>query len=132
MFDLDSYGKIVSFEIYPVGILGDNYRTVKIMSVIDYDTARLFSDISNTAVSVYPLLPAATPKDYKKYKYLKLEHTDGSTSCIAIDWINLDTVEYHSDVVVNIRLKLTNVGTVEHLRKLLLANNFTPLEITVE
>lgn len=132
MFNLDSYGKLASFDVYPTSILGDVYKTVKVLAVIDYDTARMYVDVNNLAVSVYPTLPAATPKDYKKYKYVKVQHLDGTIGCVALEWINQDTVVFHSDVVVNVKVKLKNIGTVDVIRKLLIANNLEPIEITVE
>lgn len=132
MLDLNSYGKVVSFEVYPVSILGDNFKTVKILSIVDYDTARLLFDPSTTAISVYPSLPTGTPKDYKKYKYLKLQHPNGAIECVALEWINLDTVIYHTDVMVTVKLKLDNIETIDKLRRLLLANNLIPLEINTD
>ena len=132
MFGLDSYGKIVSFEVYPVSILGDNYKTVKILSIVDYDTARMYTDVNNLSVSVYPSLPQGTPKDLKKYMYLKLEHLNGSITCVAIPWVNQDTVKFHTDVLINVTIKLNHVSDVETVRRLLLANNIEPLEITVQ
>ena len=52
MFDLNSYGKIVSFEVFPSSILGSNFKAVKVLSIVDYDTARLFMDVNNLAISV--------------------------------------------------------------------------------
>lgn len=132
MFDLNSYGKIVSFEVYPAGILGSNFKAVKVLSIVDYDTARLYMDVNNLAISVYPLLPVGTPKDFKKYHYLKIQHANDVVECIALAWINNDTIIEHSDVVVNIKIKLDNVNTTDVVRRLLIANNITPLEITVE
>lgn len=132
MFGLDSYGKIVSFQVYPIAILGDNYRTVKVLSIVDYATARIFTDVNNLSVSVYPSLPKGTPKDLKKYMYLKVEHLSGKISCVAIPWINLDTVIFHTDVLINVSIKLKHINDVETVRKLLLANNIEPLEITVQ
>lgn len=132
MFDLNSYGKIASFDVYPSSILGDIYKTVKILSIVDYDTAKLFTDVNNLAVSVYPSLPKATPKDHKRYKYVKVQHLDNSVTCVALEWINNDTIQFHSDVIVSISVKLKNIGTVETIRKLLIANNFDPIAITVQ
>ena len=132
MFDLNSYGKIVSFDVYPENILGDNYKTVKLLSIVDYATARLYSDVANIAISVYPSLPVGTPKDYKRYNYAKIEHSNGEVSCIALPWINSDTLVYHNDVIVTLKVKLDNINTVDTLRRLLVANNIKPLEITVE
>lgn len=132
MFGLDSYGKIASFEVYPISILGDSYKTVKVLAIVDYDTARMFTDVNNLSVSVYPSLPAGTPKDIKKYMYLKLEHLNGKISCVAIPWVNLDTVVFHTDVIINVSIKLKHISDVETVRKLLLANNIQPLEISVQ
>lgn len=132
MLDLNSYGKIVSFDVYAISILGNNYRTVKILSIIDYDTARLISDPANTAVSVYPSLPKGTPKDYKKYKYVKIEHANKMISCIALEWINLQTIIFHTDIVATVKIKLANVETIDTLRRLLIANNLPPLEINID
>lgn len=132
MFDLNSYGKLSSFEVYPTSTLGDNYKTVKVLAVVDYDTARIYTDVANLAVIVYPSLPALTPKDYKQYKYVKLQHLDGGISCVALEWINQDTVVFHTDVVATVRVKLKNIETVEILRRLLIANNLEAIDITVE
>lgn len=132
MIDLDSYGKIVSFDVYPVAILGDNFKSVKILSIIDFDTARLISDPANMAVSVYPQLPTATPKDYKKYKYVKIQRLNGETTCIALEWINLETVVFHTNITVTAKIKLNNIETIDQLRRLLIANNMPALEIYVD
>lgn len=132
MFDLNSYGKIVSFEVYPSAILGDNYRTVKLLSIVDFSTARMYSDVANLAISVYPTLPVGTPKDYKRYNYLKVEFSNGEIGCVAIHWINLDTVQFHTDIVATVKIKLDNVDSVDKLRRLLVANNLNLLEITVD
>lgn len=132
MFDLESYGKVVSFETYPSSILGDNFKSVKLLSIVDYDTARLYRDIANLAISVYPTLPVGTPKDYKRYNYAKVEHSNGDISCIALNWINSQTITYHTDVVATVKVKITDMGTVETVRRLLAANNITLLEITVD
>ena len=132
MLDLNSYGKILSFDVYPENILGDNYKTVKLLSIVDFATARMYADIGNIAISVYPTLPVGTPKDYKKYNYVKVEHSNGDVSCIALCWINLDTIQFHNDVIVTIKVKLDTIDTVDTIRRLLIANNIKPLEITVE
>lgn len=132
MFDLNSYGKTASFEVYPVSVLGDGFKGVKVLSVIDYDTARMYADINSLAVIIYPTLPVATPKDFKKYKYLKVAHHDESVSCIALEWINLATVKFHNEVIVNIRVKLDDSTMTDTIRKLLLANNIVPMEMIIE
>lgn len=132
MFDLDSYGKVVSFETYASSILGDTFKSVKLLSIIDYDTARIYRDITNLAISVYPSLPVSTPKDYKKYNYAKVEHSNGDISCVALPWINSQTITYHTAVVATVKIKINDLGTVDTVRRLMASNNITLLEITVD
>lgn len=132
MFDLTAYGKLVSFETYAANILGDTYKSVKLLSIVDFETARLFGDVANIAISVYPSLPVGTPKDYKKYHYAKVQHSSGDVICIALPWINNDTIRYHTNVVATVKIQLNDIETLDKLRRILAANNLTPLEITVD
>lgn len=131
MIDLNDYGKLISFSVYPVSILGDRYRKVKLLSIIDYDTAKLFADVTATAVSVYPFLPQGAPKDYTKYKYGKFQHQDGSYSIVALEWINMRTVEEHVSVELRVTVEATGIDTMERLNACLLANNFVIKNIEV-
>lgn len=130
MFDLESYGKTVSFTVYPVEVLGDIYKNVQIQSIVDYDIARQFSDIDTMAVRVYPMLPQGTPKDFKKYKYVKIKFPDGKIAFIAMEWINGKTVKVNQNVVITVKVLATEVDTLANVRDVLIANNFNVMEIT--
>lgn len=131
-FTLDSYGKVVSFEVYPIGHLGDIYKKVEVLSILDYETAKQYRDIAATAVAVYPTLPQGTPKDYTKYKYLKLKHTDGAISVLALEWVNSSTITEHQSVEIRISVIASGIDTVERIRNVLQANNFEVKEISVK
>lgn len=131
-FTLDSYGKVVSFDVYPVGHLGDIYNNVEILSILDYETAKQFRDIAATAVAVYPTLPQGTPKDYTKYKYLKLKHPDGAISVVALEWVNSSTIREHQTVEIHIAVIASGIDSIERVRTVLQSNNFDVKEITVK
>lgn len=131
-FTLDSYGKVVSFEVYPVGHLGDIYKKVEVLAILDYETAKQYRDIAATAVAVYPTLPQGTPKDYTKYKYLKLKHTDGAISVLALEWVNSSTITEHQSVEIRISVIASGIDSVERIRNVLQANNFEVKEISVK
>lgn len=131
-FTLDSYGKVVSFDVYPVGHLGDIYNNVEILSILDYETAKQFRDIAATAVAVYPTLPQGTPKDYTKYKYLKLKHPDGAISVVALEWVNSSTIREHQTVEIHIAVVASGIDSIERVRTVLQSNNFDVKEITVK
>lgn len=128
---LDDYGKVISFETYAPGHLGDIYKQVQLLAILDYETAKQFRDISSTAVVVYPSLPEATPKDYTKYRYLKLKHKDNSVSVVAMEWVNLLTVATHEEVEITIRVVGSSIDIVERCRNVLQSNNIEVKEILV-
>lgn len=128
----DSYGKILSFSVYPTTILGDIFQRVKLMSILDFDTANLlpYTDIPAMSVKVYPHLPAGTPKDYKKYHWAKFQHVDGSFSIIALEWINLNTIKEHTKVEIRAVIEAESIDASLRLRSCLESNNFIIKDIT--
>lgn len=130
-FTLDDYGKVVSFDTYSVGHLGDIYQQVQILAILDYETARQYRDISAVAVAVYPTLPESTPKDFTKYKYLKVRLKDGGITVLALDWINSSTIHFHTEVEITIRVIGNSIDIVDRCRNVLQANNITVKEIIV-
>lgn len=129
MLDLDLYGKVISFDVYPVATLGDVYKKVKVLAIVDYDTARLFSDVETTANNVYSTLPVGTPKDAKNYRYLKLRSQNGAISCVALEWINQSTIVVHDEVYVNAKIRLRSIEDTESIRKVLIANGLDLVSI---
>ena len=76
------------------------------------------------AVNIYPSLPAGTTKNYQNYQYLKLRHSNGETSCIAIEWIDKSTFTVHEGVNIEFRVEDANAADVDRIREILAFNGF--------
>lgn len=77
----------VTFSLYGSATLGNGYTNVKVLGIIDGDTAGLFAPVATIHADIYPLLPAGTPSDFNAYPYLKLGLNDGSVTAIGLPWI---------------------------------------------
>lgn len=76
------------------------------------------------AVNVYPSLPSGTTKNYQNYQYLKLRHSNGETSCIAVEWIDKSTFTIHEGVNIEFRVEDANIADVDRIREILAFNGF--------
>ncbi len=82
-------GTFVSFTVYPSSILGSSYQDVKLLAILDYQTAMTYADVASMHANVYPLIPQADQplNDFTSYSYLKIEFSSGQIGIIGIPWI---------------------------------------------
>lgn len=94
MSNMDSVniGDQISFDVYPSAIIGQSYKSMKVMAFLDPDTAAAFEDIATLHAQVYPTLPGGTPNDAYQYEYLRLKSQTGSTVIVGLPWIVDSTV----------------------------------------
>ncbi|MBE0438159.1 MAG: hypothetical protein IBX57_00130 [Gammaproteobacteria bacterium] len=90
--DYLEYGNIISFDTYPASIIGARFEDVKVMALLDKETAKQYIDPDTLHVNVYPLLPAGSPDDPDAYQYVKLKHPNGNITVIGTPWIIPDTL----------------------------------------
>lgn len=85
---------IYSFEVYPIAILGTAFKNVKVLSILDPETAEASGlDIRAMHAQVYPSLPASTPNDPTKYNYVKVKLPSGQNQILGMAWIVENTIE---------------------------------------
>lgn len=84
-----------SFSVYPVAVLGTNFKNVLVMSILDAESAQALGlDILAQHALISPSLPdTVQKKDPTKYKYVKIKLPTGLTQIIAMEWINPNTVQ---------------------------------------
>lgn len=83
------------------------------------------------AVNIYPSLPANTSKNYQSYQYLKLRHSNGDTSCVAIEWIDSSTYTVHEGVNIEFKVEDANASDVDRIREILAYNGFEAVNFTL-
>lgn len=124
MINSDMIGKVISFTTHSSPILGDNFKRCKVLGLLDADSAKYSTDVERLAISVYPSLPSSTPKDYRKYIYVKVQLTNGEVTCIANQWINQDSVVVHDDVSVQLTISKINAEDIDRIINILHAHNY--------
>lgn len=120
----------VSFSVYATPVLGDGYNNVKVLAIMDAETAKLCNiDPISLHAQIYPSLPSGTVNRYDGYLYVKLGLNNGQTTAIGLPWIREDTL-----VILNTRkLQFTLDGiTAEDEPKVLRAlsaNGYTAVDV---
>ncbi len=101
-------GSTVSFDLWPVQVLGTSIKNAKVLGLFDASTAmQLGYDAPAQHVAVYPTLPSETPNDYSKYNYLYLKLASGQKTFIGIPWVKEAT--WVEEMVRTIAIFVENV-----------------------
>lgn len=87
-------GSTVSFDVYPAAIIGSSFDDVKVLAILDMDTAGFWIDPIALHINVKPSLPDGVPDDPQDYQYLKLKHPNGNIEVIGVPWIREDTISH--------------------------------------
>ena len=124
-------GKVYSFNVYPVALLGNNFDNVTVMALMDQKTANRDIDTQALHIQVYPYLPAGTPNDPSATSYLKLRTTAGNETIVANTWIKEDTIEVVESRTITVVIGDVTASDVNRIRNALVANNFNNLEISI-
>lgn len=114
-------GNYYTFSLYPVPSLGSSFSNAKLLSIMDYDTALKFANVTLQATQSQPYLPTGTPSDYKNFTYY-LFLVDGKKIVIADYWIITTSLVVSQNTTSTIRLNnisSTDLTTVQEQLRLL-------------
>ncbi len=123
----------VSFDLYPVQLLGTGIKNAKVLGIFNAATAmRLGFDAPAIHSAVWPTLPPGTPNGYDKYHYLYLKLPSGQTTFIGLPWINETT--YVEEMVRNIAIFIEGISPDQQNLAIqaLSANGFTVAKVEVQ
>ncbi len=123
--------KVYNFDVYPSTILGDDFRNVTILSIMDYESALQLADVAAIHVNVYPYLPAGLPDDPSQYDYVRIRTASGQSTILGISWINLDTVELVESRRMTIKIDGVGSSDIERVRLALVQNGYNNIEISI-
>lgn len=89
-------GTRVSFEVYPVAYLANDFKDVTFEGVVTPSVARkLGHDLDAAHQNVYPVLVAAgvsVPNDPRQYNYAYVTFSNGESTFVGVPWIRPGTV----------------------------------------
>lgn len=130
LFDKFSINDTVNFTVYPTALLGSGYSGVKVLAILDADSASVYVDPRALHAQVYPTLPAGVPNHYDDYSYLKLKMPNGSITAVGTAWIRESSM-----VVVTstkIRISASDVPPEKHSKVIEALANIGVTEVTLE
>lgn len=124
-------GSTVSFEVYPSAILGTGFKRMKVMGILDADSARGWIDPESMHANVYSQLPDGTPDAFDEYYYLKIKGPDGQINCVGLPWIIASSIEVHATNTVKLTIENVSQSDIERLRKALAANGLKATDLRI-
>ena len=123
-------GTSYNFNTLAPAILGATFQNAKLLSIMDFNTATKFTNVSQQAQIVYPVLPAGTPVNPSSYVYLLFQTSTGATVVLANVWINESTVVVSTTATITVVLTNVTTADVSVIRNMLLNAGYTSLQIT--
>ena len=118
-----------TFEVYPITILGNDYKNVIVLGVVNPSIAQKFLDIDAVHNQVYPYLPEGVRDDPRAYDYVLLRTISGETTVLGIPWINQESiVEVESTTMIVEILDVTSQD-IEKVSDALIVNGYNKFNI---
>ena len=75
-------------------VIPTKFENVKLVALLDADSAKAHLDPVTLHATVYPILPdAICPDDPFAYSYLKVQLQNGSYTAVGLPWIDKNSVE---------------------------------------
>lgn len=121
-----------TFEVYPNALLGNGFKNVTVLAIMDQETANQQIDTQAMHVQVKPTLPVGSPSRPSDYNYVKLRLANGTTTIIGIPWIKQDTIVQVTSSVIRAVIAGVTPADVPRVRNCLVQNGFNNIEITLD
>lgn len=122
-------GKVVSFQLYPAGIITDDFTNVKVVGTTTYEGAAAYISPPRLHAMVFATLPEGSINDYRLYEYALIMKPNGKITAIGIPWIKANTLVVVGSVELQVTIRNKSVEDVDNLRRVLMENNFVDFTI---
>jgi hypothetical protein len=122
--------KLYNFSTRAPAILGANFKSVKVLGIIDYNLASKYINPETQHVNIYPYLPTGTVNDPKKYTYVLIQTQSGDVTVLAMPWIDETSIALVASRNLIITVRDVDTGDDTVIRDNLLLMGFS--DITIE
>lgn len=123
--------QVYNFDTYAAALLGNNFKNVTVLAIMDRETAAKEADVHAMHVQVYPYLPAGTPNDPNAYDYVKVKTTTGQTMILGIAWIKEDSIQLVESRIITVKISNVSASDIPRVRDALVANGFNQVEMSI-
>ncbi len=125
-------GDHISFAVYPALLLGNNFKNLKVESVVSAEVAVAMGfDVYAQHANVQPTLPVGSPNSPTKYSFLLLRAVSNELICIGMPWINVSTITKVSTTNLQITVLGAGADKIELVRTALIAQGLLVGDIEV-
>lgn len=132
--ELNSIGKSFNFEVYEPSILGGMRRNVKLLAILDFNTAMTIKgDLHATHKRIYNFIKAnGVIDDPRSYLYCKFVDAQGAISVLGMPWINQNTMV--ETVSTGMYITIPNMGheSISKVSALLQSGGVTGFKIEIK
>ena len=126
-------GKVVNFTTRAPSLLGATFNRVKILAILDRDTAMNFRDVTSTHLNVYPTIHAADPTfpaNATDYMYIKIQYEDGRVDALGWAWIDENSVVEVTSASATVHVDNITLDDIPRIRNALLSIGIGSFNIT--
>lgn len=108
--------KVYTFNVLGASVLGyTTMKNAKLISIMDYSTARKYDNIDVKYRSIYPVLPQGTIDSIKSCIYYRFINVDSNEEAVLADqWIDMASIVLVEGI--NFQVTFTN-GSTDDMRK---------------
>lgn len=124
--------QVYSFNVFPVAVIGNNFKNVTVQGIMDADSAGQFIDVQGIHRQVYPSLPPGTPSDPAKYTYLKLKQVSGAVVYLAVPWIDDNSVELVQSRTCVATISDIAATDLDNIKAALVRNGFPNVQLQLQ
>ncbi len=122
-------GTTYTFNTLAPSILGAIIQNAKLVSMMDYESAKHYDTVDLKYRAIYPLLPVGTPDQPEHTVYYRFISESGEPIVIAESWIDQSSLESVDFVNIQVLIQQTNLSEVTRLRNALNALGYTNYDI---
>lgn len=124
--------QVYDFDVYPSSLIGNNFKGVTILAIMDRQTANKEVDVQALHIQIFPLLPAnSAPNDPDGYDYVKIKTQSGETTILGMPWIKADTVRLVESRTIMVKIGGVASADIIRVRDALAQNGFSNVEISI-
>lgn len=122
---------VYSFDVYPIPILGNNFKNVTVLAVMDFETANREFDAVSQHINLYPYLPSGSPNKPDGYDYVKIKTTAGIITILGIAWIKAESIQLVESRTAQVTIGDITASDLARIRNALVSNGFNNLKIEI-
>jgi len=102
---------LYNLTTYAPALFGLNFKRVKVVGIVDYETAKKYANVDLIQRQIFSLLPAGTPDKLSRYSYVLLETTSNTKTVLAYPWIVEDSIT--AITVSHLNISVVNVDDTD-------------------